>query len=312
MYQKTRARVVTPDGYTDFFEIVAGVLQGDTLAPFLFAIVLDFCMKQAIDGRFEELGFKLTRRRSRRQHPTIVTDTDFADDIALISEEIEQAQKLLQSVEIECGKVGLQLNAKKTEIMQYNQGEDEIYAKNGNAIKVVENFKYLGGWMHSTNKDFEIRKAIAWTACHKMSKLWKSNLSRSLKERLFLSTVESVLLYGSETWTINKTTRKKLDGCYTRMLRMALNVSWKDKLTNEILYGSLPPVSTKVAYRRMKLAGHCVRHQEEIASQLVLWQPSIGRRNVGRQAVTYCDTLINDTNLESVEEVRTAMIDRNG
>ena len=41
MYTNTRAKVVSPDGDTDLFEITMGVLQGDTLAPFLFVIVLD-------------------------------------------------------------------------------------------------------------------------------------------------------------------------------------------------------------------------------------------------------------------------------
>ena len=45
MYENTRAKVITPDGETDFFEIKAGVLQGDTLAPYLFAIVLDHVLK---------------------------------------------------------------------------------------------------------------------------------------------------------------------------------------------------------------------------------------------------------------------------
>ena len=87
MYQNTRARVITPDGNTDFFEIHAGVLQGDTLAPYLFAIVLDYAMRRALNGKEEELGLQIERRRSRRQHPIIMTDTDFADDIALISEQ---------------------------------------------------------------------------------------------------------------------------------------------------------------------------------------------------------------------------------
>ena len=42
------AKVLTPDGETELFEILAGVLQGDTLAPYLFAIVIDYCMRQAI------------------------------------------------------------------------------------------------------------------------------------------------------------------------------------------------------------------------------------------------------------------------
>ena len=57
MYSNTKARIVTPDGETDLFEITAGVLQGDTLAPFLFIIVLDYALRKATDGKEEELGF---------------------------------------------------------------------------------------------------------------------------------------------------------------------------------------------------------------------------------------------------------------
>ena len=313
MYDKTRARVITPDGETEFFEILAGVLQGDTLAPFLFAIVLDYAMRQALNGREEELGFKIERRRSRRHRPVVVTDTDFADDIALLCEGIEEAQEMLHLIETESTKIGLHLNVKKTQYMPYNQDDtDTIHARDGTVIKKVDNYKYLGSWMQSTAKDFEIRKALAWSACHKLSKIWKSNIKRRIKERLFLATVESVLLYGSETWTLDKSLHKRLDGCYTRMLRMALNISWKQKLTNKQLYASMPAVTSKVRHRRLKLAGHCVRHPEEVASQLVLWEPSQGRRNVGRQAVTNTDTLLRDTGLENLDELRTAMLDRDG
>ena len=101
LYKNTSAKVVTPDGETNPFNIVAGVLQGDTLAPYLFAIVLDHVMSQAVGNKVNELGFELERRKSRR-HPAIsISDLDFADDIALLSEEIEQAQQLLHRVEQE-------------------------------------------------------------------------------------------------------------------------------------------------------------------------------------------------------------------
>ena len=37
---------------------------------------------------------------------------------------------------------------------------------------------------------------------------------------------DSGISLGSETWTIYRTLQKRLDGCYTRMLRMALDISW--------------------------------------------------------------------------------------
>ena len=41
LYRKTKIKVHSPDRDTDYFDIVASVLQGDTLAPYLFIICLD-------------------------------------------------------------------------------------------------------------------------------------------------------------------------------------------------------------------------------------------------------------------------------
>ena len=65
-----------------------------------------------------------------------VTDLDFADDLAITTEEIEQAQEALTRLETEAGKVGLVCNAKKTEYQSYNQvGSVKIKAKNGAELK---------------------------------------------------------------------------------------------------------------------------------------------------------------------------------
>ena len=106
-------------------------------------------------------------------------------------------------------------------------------------------------------------------------------MNRKTKVRLFRATVESDLLYNSETWTINKNMQKRINGCYTRMLRMATNISWKEKTTNEVLYQDLQPLSQTIRERRMRLAGHFIRHTTEMAHNLVLCEPARGKRNRG-------------------------------
>ena len=311
MYEDTRAKVISPDGETDFFQIISGVLQGDTLAPYLFVIVLDHVMCNIFNGKEEEFGFKLHRRRSSRIKPVTVTDLDFADDLAITTEDIKQAQEIMLRLEIEAEKVGLVCNADKTKFQSYNQdGEVTLQTKDGEAIKEVTNFKYLGGWTESTRKDIKIRKALAWSACLNLSKIWKSNLALKIKIRLFIATVESVLLYGSETWTMTKSLTKQIDGCYTRMLRMAKNVSWREHMRNEDMYGNLPKVSTKIKQRRMRLAGHCIRHEEEMANKLVLWEPTEGQRSRGRRKATYIDTLLEDACVDNISELRALMEER--
>jgi hypothetical protein len=94
MYRGTKATVLSPDGETKLFEILAGVLQENTLAPYLFVIVVDYALREAISGKEEEHGFQLDRRRCRRVGPEVITDLDLSDDIALLSGEIHQAQSL--------------------------------------------------------------------------------------------------------------------------------------------------------------------------------------------------------------------------
>ena len=231
-YENTEARIITPDGETEFFEISKGVIQGDTLEPFLFIITLDYIMRQVFGENDYNLGFKLTERRCSRELAVVITDLNYADDIALIS----QAQELLQRVELEAGKIGLTLNTSKTEVIGYNlQQSPFIKIISGETIKEVSNYKYLGAWISSSEKDFEIRKALAWTVMHRMKRLWTSNMSNQLKIRAFKATVETVLLYGSQCWTVNSKLRKRIDGCYTRLIRMAQNISWKSKTKNCIM-----------------------------------------------------------------------------
>ena len=108
LYKDTEAQVITPDGDTEFFRILAGVLQGDTLAPFLFIIALDYALREAT--REMHVGFTLTARQSSRHVATYITDTDFADDLALLSDYLEEAQLLLLRLEVASETVGLHVN----------------------------------------------------------------------------------------------------------------------------------------------------------------------------------------------------------
>ena len=74
LYRNTKVKVRSSDGDTDYFDIVAGVLQGDSLAPYLFIICLDYMLRTSID-KIKENGFKLTKERSRRYPAQLSTRT---------------------------------------------------------------------------------------------------------------------------------------------------------------------------------------------------------------------------------------------
>ena len=46
-----------------------------------------------------------------------------------------------------------------------------------------------------------------------------------------------------DAWTTLTTLERQLDGCYTRMLRIAIMLHWNQRVINILLYGELPSLS---------------------------------------------------------------------
>ena len=98
LYRNTKVNVRSPVGGTEYFDIVAGVLQGDTLAPYLFIICLHYVLRTSVD-KIRENGFELTKKRCRRYPAITITDAVCADDTAILANTPNQAETLLYSLE---------------------------------------------------------------------------------------------------------------------------------------------------------------------------------------------------------------------
>ena len=83
-YKNTIVKVRSLDGDTDFFYIVAGDLQGDTFAPYLFIPYLDYLLRMSID-LMKENSFTQEKTGSRQYPTQTVMDTDYTDDIAFLA-----------------------------------------------------------------------------------------------------------------------------------------------------------------------------------------------------------------------------------
>ena len=160
LYRNTKIKVCSLDGDPEYFDMVAGVLQGDTLAPYLFIICLDYVLRISID-KIKENGFKLTKERSRRYSAKTITDADYAD-IALLTNAPAQAETLLHSLERAAAGISLYVNAHKTEYMCFNQRSD-ISTLNGSSLNLVDKFTYQRSNVASTETDIDTWLAKAWT-----------------------------------------------------------------------------------------------------------------------------------------------------
>ena len=223
LYKNTKVKVHSPDGDTEYFDIVAGVLQGDTLAPYLFIICLDYVLRTSID-KIRENGFELTKERNRRYPAKSINDADYVDDIAILANTPNQAETLLHSLERAAAGIELHVNAHETEYMYIYQ-TGHITTLDGAPLKLVDKFTYLGSSVSSTEKDIDTQLTKAWTAIDRLSIIWKSDLTDKMNRSFFQAAVVSILLYGCTTWTLTKRLEKKPDGNRTRMLRAILNKS---------------------------------------------------------------------------------------
>ena len=117
----------------------------------LFIVVLDYVLRISLDN-MNEKGLMPKPRQSSRNPAQYLTDIGFADDLALISETIKDAESLLQSLEQSANQVGLYCNESKTEFISTSVESPELKSLNGSSIKRVKDFKYLGSHIINTQQ----------------------------------------------------------------------------------------------------------------------------------------------------------------
>ena len=156
LYKNMKVKVHSPERDTDYLDIIAGLLQGDTLAPYLFMICLDYELRMFIDI-MKDNGFKLSKKKIPR---TNNYGQNYADDIVFLANIPTQVETLLHSLERAVVCIGLHVYTDKTEYMCFNQ-RGNISTLNGSSLKVVVKFFYQGSSVSSTETDINVRLAKA-------------------------------------------------------------------------------------------------------------------------------------------------------
>jgi len=103
--------------------------------------------------------------------------------------------------------------------------------------------------------------------------IWKNKrLSLSIKLRVYLALVQSVLLYASETWTLTVANNKSLDAFHMKCQRRILGISWHQFVQNEEIAArtGLPNLTTTSCCRRSAFFGHLARLCDEVSAYKAL------------------------------------------
>ena len=146
-----------------------------------------------------------------------------------------------------------------------NTSELEPTTVGDEQIEIVQEFKYLGSYMCSTDRDIQTRTGLAWAAFNKLKPILTSRTGKptvKIKLRIFNAACVSILLYGCESWTVSSTQLKSLDVFARKCYRMMIGINQsEDHITNEKLYqlASSRPISDTIRERQLQFIGHCLR-----------------------------------------------------
>ena len=290
LYDNSKGMVMVNGKLSEPFCINTGVLQGDVLAPFLFIIVIDHIMKGSCAGH----GFEYVKGNGSRSPAKTLNDLDYADDIALLEKLVTLANDQLGKLSSEARKVGLVINADKTEYMAFNQPSDQPgIVLDGLQLQQVADFQYLGSRMSCTRVDFKRRKGLAWAVFWDLEKIWRaSHVSLALKVNIFKASVLSVFLYGCETWIICSTMANKINSFATSCYRIMLGIRSLDKVRNDHVYNSVgeQPLLVSVQQRQLRWVGHALRRDDmEPARIFALYEPGerLGKAAPGAPPTSY-------------------------
>jgi Reverse transcriptase (RNA-dependent DNA polymerase) len=265
LYEGSTARVAGHDGLSDPFAVTSGVLQGDTLSPSLFVAVLDLVNRLVLADN-PDSGFLIKARSGPRDVERRIFEMTFADDTVYVCQSIEEAQRVLNSANSRAAEGGLSLNLQKTKFLMLGDlaaRRDISLAVNGTPIARVEDFKYLGSMIATTEADIQARIKSAHFAFSQMKALWRANLSEKASAKIFKLTIEPILFYGCEAWTLTDVLRKKLTVCWYKLLRWITNTPPLSRVRNLDLAArcELAPPEKVLRERFLQFAGHAFREQ---------------------------------------------------
>ena len=324
LYTDQKATIRWDNQKCPFFDIERGVRQGCILSPHLFNIYTEQVMR---DADLEDSGFSIGDRKEDgglRIGGRKITDLRYADDTALIADNIGSMRRNLHRVDMASREAGLKLNAKKTKVMHITRGE----GRNQHTVKVstqdkkrepienVDDFKYLGSVKAhdgTSSKDILIRIGMAKSRMIQLNNLWKDHgVPIDLKVRLLKCLVWPVLLYGCEAWCQKQTDNKRIEACEMWFYRRLLRVSWKDKRTNEDILRKLKTsrqMLSLIGQRKLRYIGHATRNQETDLMRISYQGKLEAKRNVGRPQMTLLDNITAMSGLR-VHEVARRSADR--
>ena len=142
-----------------------------------------------------------------------INNLRYADDTTLMAENKEELKSLLMKVKVESEKIGLKLSIQKTKIMA--SGPITSWQIDGETAETVSDFIFWGSKITADGDcSHEIKRCLflGRKVMINLDTILKSrDITLPTKVRLVKAMVFPVIMYGCESWTINKAECRRID-----------------------------------------------------------------------------------------------------
>ncbi|VDO47722.1 unnamed protein product [Schistosoma margrebowiei] len=210
-------------------------------------------------------------------------DIDFADDLALLSHTLQQMQEKTTSVAAASTAVCLNIHKQRSKILRYNTSCNNQIILDGEDLEDVKTFTHLGSIMDEhggSDADMKVQIGKATAAYLQLKNIWNSKqLSTNTKVRNFNTNINTVLLYGAETWRTTKAIIQKIQVSINSCLRKILRIRWPDSISNNQLWERTNqiPAEEEIRKKRWKWIGHTLRKAPNCVTRQALTWNSQGK-----------------------------------
>ena len=217
-----------------FFASNTGVLQGESLSPFLFSMFLND-LEMTLNSE-DGVGIVI-------QH-FLISVLLFADDMVLFSGSRSGLQKGLDSLANYCDRWGLTVNENKTKCIAFKKGGKIAKADNwnykNNQLETVSSFKYLGLMLSSSGSFAQTTQCLSDQGNRALFGLKKiirnyPEMNPAMQLQLFNTLVKPILYYSCEIWGFRES--DQLEKLHLRFLKSILGV--RKSTPNAFVYSEL-------------------------------------------------------------------------
>ncbi|XP_076067660.1 uncharacterized protein LOC143040451 [Oratosquilla oratoria] len=198
--------------------------------------------------------------------------------------------------------MSLKVNTLKTEVLVQCTEPPQApfqFHLHGEPIKTVEHFTYLGSIDTqdcSLNMEIQKEDKLCLTSIWPIvrDRVFSNNNLRIGTKAAVYRIVISILLYGSEIWTLHNCKKRILENFNIICLHNILRLSWKDKTTHDELYNrtQISSIETIMAQRHLRWLGNTMRMPEHRLQRRILYGQLAGGNKSQTKELKFAYTVI--------------------